>query len=288
MCDSLSATAHHLDLSKLNARFENECQQDGETVTVGPFSAFSSGTAGVPSDATDEQYEYDHLISEPSQLLPAITDPTHDVTSQSHNQNLGMFEQTMNALSSPEISSLLGFNLTVDMWPFVPATPLEGTRSTTISQQFLEDNEEGFSWNSSHELCLATEMPSFDDEHNTQLLLGHFMSKFAHRDPIWQLQAVEVQKTIGRVVLHLKPGEGNLAILNAVLAVSAYHLDRLTTLEAGVGHWWMVATAYKTKSISNLQAVLGSGLTPLDKAQYKTVLMALLTMVNVCVSLTLI
>lgn len=131
-----------------------------------------------------------------------------------------------------------------------------------------------------------------DSSPETSFLMNHFINTFVRVGPLclggnspWhRLQLPEVQKTLGKIALRTKPSNASLSVLSALLAASAFHLDRMATSESDMGFYQGIGEKYQCEAISRLQLSLkheNSG----SKAKHKTILMALLTLVTVCVSI---
>lgn len=301
MCTLLSNSTRDLDYNKATLRFEEDCQADGETLTLGPFGAFSlnwslqgeadsvedldqtlatlSGSGLTTSLDAGDNAQSVNIDQEVLALLEAhgddsihalgLTDGLHSNFTPNHeannplstldnwlpNSTLGMENMTYLTHNEPQY---LSFDAT-----------LEDTNPTDMHIPFSSS--------------LIESRPASGITHDMEVLLNHFVAKYVRPGSIWQLQSTEIQKALGQIAMHMTPNAESLAILNATMAVSAYNLDRLNTLDEGSGYWWTIGSEYKVKAIDHLQAVLGNRTACLDKTRYKTILMALLTMVNVCV-----
>ncbi|KAL1616865.1 hypothetical protein SLS56_011233 [Neofusicoccum ribis] len=68
------------------------------------------------------------------------------------------------------------------------------------------------------------------------------------------------------------------------MVISAFHLDRLSGAEPHCGYWWKIAESYHEKAMSHIQVSLRNEVVGSQKAKYKTLMMALLTLVTACIT----
>ncbi|GME51868.1 Xylulose 5-phosphate/Fructose 6-phosphate phosphoketolase [Neofusicoccum parvum] len=68
------------------------------------------------------------------------------------------------------------------------------------------------------------------------------------------------------------------------MAISAFHLDRLSGAECGSGYWWTVAQTYQAKATAHVQISLRHEIFGPRRASYKVLLMALLVLVTACIT----
>lgn len=111
-----------------------------------------------------------------------------------------------------------------------------------------------------------------------------FKKSYARPASTWQvLQMPEIQKTLGQIALKLTPSHASYAVLHAVLAVMSFHMDRLNTTEPRSGYWWSLGEDYMSQAVAQVKLLLADIPISLDNTVYKSTVMALLTMVAVCV-----
>ncbi|KAF2717026.1 hypothetical protein K431DRAFT_256312 [Polychaeton citri CBS 116435] len=136
-------------------------------------------------------------------------------------------------------------------------------------------------------LCLLN-----DNASEARHLLEHFRSVFIHVGPHnvgskapWRiLQLPIVHTTLGQIALGDQPGDVSLSILSSVMAISALHLDRHGASCGKSGVWWHIGEKYKNEAIFRLQKSLSVMSDIIRPNEYKSLLMALLTMVSVCLT----
>lgn len=135
-----------------------------------------------------------------------------------------------------------------------------------------------------HDLDFPTIRLLLDRYQNT--LVPYFAPARIHVKSPWEaLHIPKVHETLGEVILRGDAGNSKVCLLFAVLGASAFHLDILRTSSDEVTPpWRVIADSYRARAKARLKTSLQS-LSPGKKQEdYKDVLLALLSMVTVCVS----
>ncbi|KAG9790902.1 hypothetical protein KCU88_g1101, partial [Aureobasidium melanogenum] len=134
-----------------------------------------------------------------------------------------------------------------------------------------------------HDLDFPTIRLLLDRYQNT--LVPYFAPARIHVKSPWEaLHIPKVHETLGEVILRGDAGNSKVCLLFAVLGASAFHLDILRTSSDEVTPpWRVIADSYRARAKARLKTSLQS-LSPGKKQEdYKDVLLALLSMVTVCV-----
>lgn len=104
----------------------------------------------------------------------------------------------------------------------------------------------------------------------------------------WEILYIpNVLSTLGEVALTGNSSDAKVSLLFAVLAISAFSLDILSSPEAVSEDWRALGNMYRQKATRRLQMTLRNLSTGLPKKEkYKNILMPLLSMVTICVRQT--
>ena len=124
-------------------------------------------------------------------------------------------------------------------------------------------------------------------------LLEHYRLKVIHQyspktQPVkktpWQvLHLPSAMNTLGEMTMWQYTNRTKSALFYAILAISAFHLENVSEDEITANHWKQTATNYKEKAMKHLQKALREEVEGPSKAKYKEMLMAILSMVTICV-----
>ncbi|BCS29252.1 Zn(II)2Cys6 transcription factor [Aspergillus puulaauensis] len=100
----------------------------------------------------------------------------------------------------------------------------------------------------------------------------------------WEILYIpNVLSTLGEVALTGNSSDAKVSLLFAVLAISAFSLDILSSPEAVSEDWRALGNMYRQKATKRLQMTLRNLSTGLPKKEkYKNILMPLLSMVTIC------
>lgn len=101
----------------------------------------------------------------------------------------------------------------------------------------------------------------------------------------WEILYIpNVLSTLGEVALTGNSSDAKVSLLFAVLAISAFSLDILSSPEALSENWRALGDMYRQKATRRLQMTLRNLSKGLPKKEkYKNILMPLLSMVTICV-----
>lgn len=101
----------------------------------------------------------------------------------------------------------------------------------------------------------------------------------------WEILYIpNVLSTLGEVALTGNSSDAKVSLLFAVLAISAFSLDILSSPEAVSEDWRALGNMYRQKATRRLQMTLRNLSKGLPKKEkYKNILMPLLSMVTICV-----
>lgn len=248
---------------------------DGETITRGPLGVFCSTSlsrAAVLDDAERSlepaPENHSHIATEDAEADAALASMTGFWFN--HDDEISHFE-------------LLDENIPPDApladWQISRHDALNVQKHNTITI-------------SEGAISLPPLMPVPDDRFpmvppNVKYLLDHFTDRFIGVVSFtpWELLHIpRVMETLGELTIWKTPTHFRAALFYAVLAVSAYHIDRSTSSRETAGHWWRVGTSHYQRAVLELGKGWEEQQGPLQKAAYKDVLTTLLTMVTVCVS----
>lgn len=273
-----------LSESNLNQTINNLaelCPDDGTTISSGPFSAFRVTPVDCPVLAPGPGPE----------------------------KNLADLERT-GPVDLNVVSPLLFSPLAEEMAP--PSPDLEAPEFDFDSWNLVDlDFDNSASIN--HELAAAQAtgsqepaatlplMMSAPDDFawkipsDVRFLLDHFAEQYVdivsliknQKSPWRILHLPSALSTFGELVIWRTPDHFRISLFYAILALSAFHLDRLSGSSDGAGHWWAVGTSHYMRARSELRKGLSLEANGTKQAKYKDILMALLTMVTVCVSSSL-
>lgn len=122
-------------------------------------------------------------------------------------------------------------------------------------------------------------------------LLDHYQSNMMscftplhHEKPPWKILHLPCAiSAYGELTLLGHSNNAKTTLLFAILAMSAFNLKHLQTVSGEADHWQSIAEVYREKAKSRLKLCLLDEDGKQKKAKYKEVLMALLSMVTVCV-----
>lgn len=319
MCISLHRMGSTIDYNKDIYILEENCASSSETFTLGPFGAFSldnqPSRIATVSESGDTLREMvfipsplDAVFANPGVREPASVLPHEDLLPaqpqeyQAQNRVLDTAVPDLpdgNAYNLPP-EGLEGSDLDADVvwqnlgWQQSSADLFDG-----LDQSIIEGTQNAFVTDSCNEAHIQNQLMTMESTYlheslsqlsshplpHTDTLLDLFRTCYSRPGSTWQkLQMPEVQKTLGQIALKVKPSAASSAVLLAVLAVMSFHMDRLNTTEARTGYWWHLGEDYMTQAVALINSLFDDDPPSVDKVRYKTSLMALLTVVAVCVS----
>lgn len=122
--------------------------------------------------------------------------------------------------------------------------------------------------------------------HYKENLISQFMS-LEHHKPPWQVLHLPcATSAYGEIAISGDTNNAKASLLFAIFAISALNLDRREQQTSGEKLQWRVAgELYRDRAKKRLQACLREQDGMIKTAKYKEVLMAILSMVTICVSL---
>lgn len=321
MCMTIYHTGSAIDYPKDVSRLEEDCSGSSGTFTLGPFGAFSlniqPSLGAAIGESNDTPRDLDCARSSLDTIFTILEGQASGSISQEdlHSAQAHEYEAVgqLHSLDSaiPDLTDDRSFELSLeclegsDVDVAVVWRDLDLQQSSTnlfsgLHQNTLEETQDTFvaaSASSAERIhnglitidstylgaplsCICSEtLPHIDN------LLDLFKSCYCRSGSTWQiLQMPEIQKTLGQIALKVTPSIASSAVLHAVLAVMSFHMDRLNTTEPRTGYWWQLGETYMAQAVTGVRSPFDDSLLFMDKARYKTSLMALLTVVSVCVS----
>lgn len=260
--------------------------EGGDVVNLGPFGVFRPYGA-----ATDEDQEAEPLES--PRKISSCSDQGFDSTATN-----GAFEEATlmpimddaellpalaeDQVSIPSLDCINWDDFQVDLGTdtafsdtIAMTTGISPGLPTAMSLTYSFDV---------HDLDFPTIRLLLDRYQHT--LVPVFAPARIHAKSPWEaLHIPKVHETLGEVILRGDAGNSKVCLLFAVLGASAYHIDIMRTSSAEVTPpWRVIADSYRARAKARLKTSLQS-LSPDKKEEdYKDVLLALLSMVTVCVS----
>ncbi|KFZ11167.1 hypothetical protein V502_07701 [Pseudogymnoascus sp. VKM F-4520 (FW-2644)] len=126
---------------------------------------------------------------------------------------------------------------------------------------------------------------------NMHFLLDHYknqaetsFSPLRVRKPPWSvLHLPSALSAFSELTLFKETSNAKAALLYAVLAVSAFHLDKVVASAGSSNYWWTVGEELRDRAKAQLQSCSYNELVGPGRSKYKEILMAILTMVTICV-----
>lgn len=318
MCLSLHRSGSTIDYNKDIHRLEENCSGSSETFNLGPFGAFSLDIQPSQIATTSESGETSREVNiVPSHLdalfaIPEVREselilPHEDLLpgrpreyeGQSHASDPAVPDLTeANSYGLP-LEGLEGSDLDVDvLWQSLDWQNCSENLFDGLDQGIVAETRSAFATGACNEEHIQNEVANMEStslpeslsqlgDHplpHTDTLLELFKSCYSRPGSTWQkLQMPEIQKTLGQIALKVKPSAASSAVLLAVLAVTSFHMDGLNTTEAHTGYWWHLGEDYMTQAVTRINSLFDDDPPSLDRVRYKTSLMALLTVVAVCV-----
>lgn len=310
MCLLLHETGSQIDYNRDVVSIEEACNSSSETLFFGPFGAFSlnappgiggaSNEDGLGIQVPDISHAHEapegrgldfflRETSTPTQTNHA-TGPVnlldHELPDLMDDQPYTM---SFNFMSAPDPDAVWT-NLD---WRHSPMTlhdepvptvveEIQATLESSVSDEIGLQDETA----SLEPMCptLSRFRTLNDPLPHIDTLTDLFKKSYARPASTWQvLQMPEIQKTLGQIALKLTPSHASYAVLHAVLAVMSFHMDRLNTTEPRSGYWWSLGEDYMSQAVAQVKLLLADIPISLDNTVYKSTVMALLTMVAVCV-----
>jgi len=219
---------------------------------------------------------------------PALTSPIEEVTPRDELPQLTLaddFELFADQAAIEPIDHLLG---AIEQDLCLLDIPLE-----TEYQEQERDSLEHLD----HDLAVSLRpLPRPDDFTNdlpsdAKYLLDHYrdftdvLSPIKNFKSLWRIMHLpSALATLGEYVLWKTTSHARLSLFYSLLAVSAFHLDRMTGALGQPGYWWTVAEGYNKQAKQQLQRSLCVEFGKPKKVKYKDLTMAMLNMVTVAVT----
>lgn len=303
MCVELADGLDGNDYKVTVSLMEETCLAGGEAVNKGPFTVFQLNTRqhtdalpDLEDDSLSEILSFD-ITTDPQLLQEPFNIPSPSSSSDPSDESVApLVSNTIPELPKDDFSSISFLFSPNDQPSLSDHMQLEAPGDSATQDQ--DDDPAGFinfvlspMPHSPQDFTISDALgsPISPEGH---LLLSHFIDDFVKvASPItnakspWQiLYFPEALSTVGQLTLRTQPSSASLSLLCSLMVISAFHLDRLSGAEPGCGYWWRVAESYQEKAMSHIQVSLRHEVKGPGKAKYKTLLMALLTMVTACVS----
>lgn len=121
-------------------------------------------------------------------------------------------------------------------------------------------------------------------EHYKNRVLKYYSPLQGGTSPWKILYLPKVLEIMGSLMIGSQETHTRLALFYAVLSISAYNLDRQSSSTGErESHWWGVAESFQCLAKQNLKAALKVEVSTQERVRYKELLMAILSMVTICV-----
>ncbi|KIW45638.1 uncharacterized protein PV06_04011 [Exophiala oligosperma] len=281
MISQITKPLSGLNLGSILDILEEQCPVDGETISQGPLGVFRHGPSDPKSSSssflgTIHDLDADFVIAPDEKVSPF----------------LGFFDLEMHASTDSQFETALPDFIEYEL-PSDSCTPAW----QPVDSNILSSNELDFSLPYMTRLPLQHQVPPPDDFEmkvplDVKFLLDHFAGQYVdvvsliqNKKSPWRiLHLPSVLKTFGELVIWKCPNHFQIALFYAVLALSSFHLDRTTAKAKEKGYWWTVGNSHYSQAASELRKGLDGGHDRATKVKYKDVLMAILTMVTVCIT----
>ena len=274
MADHMARSMMHRNYRRTMTTMDAKCPKDGTTWTVGPFGVFQAepsrasrpynNPTPTPSTSPDE--------TSPWGLFDSMPDIGLDL--------MDVYDENCLPVAGPDFAS----DLSTQAFSHLPHLEAIDPRPLSLDVS------------SRH---LPPSMPAPDDfglniPANVDLLLNHFREQYVGtvsliknlKSPWLILHFPSALMTLGDLVIWKIPNHFRTSLFYTILALSSFHLDRLSGAEAGTGPCWAVGMSHYDRAKRELEKGLAEEPHMSTKVKYKDILMALLTMVTVCVSCT--
>jgi arginine metabolism regulation protein II len=126
-------------------------------------------------------------------------------------------------------------------------------------------------------------------EHYRNQMVGLFSPVHVVQSPWKALHLPCASNALADLTLRGESKEARTALFYAILSVSAFNLNKVNSEVLTEGaetsmHWWEVGVSYREKAKKALQSCLRQERNGSAKSKYKEVLMAMLSMITICVS----
>lgn len=265
---------------------QTESFEDDSFVQHGPFGVFSVSKATPPASSTpspldpgtlssesssipvDDWYGLDTMDDQPSQNFQPLLlkSPLHlpwscPVPILTYDEGIDSnFAMDLNEEQDPSFTDLVRF--------FSPTPPLPSPVPLHFTQD-VGDLSPGV-------------IRSLLDHYQTSMM--SCFTPLHHEKPPWKILHLPCAvSAYGELTLLGDSNNAKTTVLFAVLAVSAFNLKHLQTAATGLDDWNTLAESFRERAKARLKSCLQEQGGKKKKAKYKEVLMALLSMVTVCV-----
>lgn len=126
-------------------------------------------------------------------------------------------------------------------------------------------------------------------EHYRNQMVGLFSPIHVVQSPWKALHLPCASNALADLTLRGEAKEARTALFYAILSVSAFNLNKVNSELLAEGaeasmYWWEIGVSYREKAKKALQSCLRQERNGGAKSKYKEVLMALLSMITICVS----
>ncbi|KAH0042784.1 FMN-dependent dehydrogenase, partial [Aureobasidium melanogenum] len=283
---------------------EERCNSSSETLTLGPFGAFSLdvrlGSRAASNEAgrgiqgpevmhaleAPEAHDLDFFLHKTSTQMEHAAGPdtllSHDLPDLMNDQSCTLpFTLMSTPNPDPAWTNLDWRQSPMTLYdepvPMI-VEEIQATLESSVSDATdIQDNSapmESMCPTSFMFRTLNDPLPHID------ILTDLFRNSYARPGSTWQvLQMPEIQKTLGKIALKMTPSHASYAVLRAVLAAMSFHMDRLNTTEPRSGYWWTLGEDYMSQAVAQVKLLLAKIPIAVDNTRYKSTVMALLTMV---------
>ncbi|KAH6884234.1 arginine metabolism regulation protein II [Thelonectria olida] len=269
-------------LAELDCRFEDSPSDD--TITAGPFSLFQLSSASKLEETDVEAIEVQTVQSEESAGIMLDHFPMDDILDAATREP-AFAESSLRFVPGAEElcdATSIGHDF---------FTPIGADALTAMSPMTALDELP---------LILPPCMPitySFNVENldfpTIRLLLDRYQhalvpyfspARIQSKSPWETLHIPKVYETLGEFMVRGDAGNSKVSLLFAVLGASAFHLDILLPIsETATLPWRAIGNNYRMQAKARLKVSLQSLSSGRKLEDYQDVLMALLSMVTLCV-----
>jgi hypothetical protein len=258
------------------------------TFTNSPFSSFSLNHDAPDAQPTSAREDG----NDPSLLMTSIDDDVYNwdgslaaITYVPENDIIDIEDSLgQEDLSSPVAGNTTGRFGSQELFDYNQsgtAEPLRRTFATPSPQSCL---------NLSSHLSVSARSASVVHlmEHYRDIAETFFSPRRTSKLPWVVMHLPTATSTLAKMTSGERPKFVQTALLNAVLSVSAFNLDKMNVLkDVPSDIWWVLGQSFRSHSKFDMQKHLSMDLTNPDSTQYIETLMALLTMATASVRLAI-
>ncbi|EXJ94659.1 hypothetical protein A1O1_03055 [Capronia coronata CBS 617.96] len=261
--------------------------ESNDVISLGPFGVFR------PNDAVTDERLGDDASESQLQITPSTSpiceaaamigdfDLTYPASDLSESQLLPPFADDQLSIFGPSEIDWNDFHVDLGTDPTCSET-ISMTKGISSSLPIAMSLTYSFDV---HDLDFPTIRLLLDRYQHT--LVPYLVPARVYTKSPWEaLHIPKVHETLGEVILRGDAGNAKLCLFFAVLGASAFHLDVLRTSTSEVTPpWRVIGDSYRARAKARLKISLQSLSRERkeDEEDYKDVLLALLSMVTVCV-----